>query len=29
MADWTQTRPQPPINPEPRSQAPWGPADYE
>jgi hypothetical protein len=30
MSDWAQTRPQPQINPgpPPRSQAPWGPADY-
>jgi hypothetical protein len=29
LSDWSQTRPQPQINPSPpRSQAPWGPADY-
>jgi hypothetical protein len=29
LSDWAQTRPQPQINPAPpRSQAPWGPADY-
>jgi len=29
LSDWSQTRPQPQINPAPpRSQAPWGPADY-
>jgi hypothetical protein len=29
LSDWAQTRPQPQINPgPPRSQAPWGPADY-
>jgi hypothetical protein len=29
LTDWSQTRPQPQINPSPpRSQAPWGPADY-
>ena len=29
LTDWSQTRPQPQINPTPpRSQAPWGPADY-
>jgi hypothetical protein len=29
LSDWSQTRPQPQINPNPpRSQAPWGPADY-
>lgn len=29
LSDWAQTRPQPQINPTPpRSQAPWGPADY-
>jgi hypothetical protein len=29
LSDWSQTRPQPQLNPlPPRSQAPWGPADY-
>jgi glycosyltransferase involved in cell wall biosynthesis len=29
LSDWSETRPQPQINPAPpRSQAPWGPADY-
>jgi hypothetical protein len=30
LSDWAQTRPQPPVTPSPppRSQAPWGPADY-
>jgi hypothetical protein len=29
LTDWSQTRPQPQIDPgPPRSQAPWGPADY-
>jgi hypothetical protein len=29
LSDWSQTRPQPQISPNPpRSQAPWGPADY-
>ena len=27
MSDWTQTRPQPRVNPGGLSQAPWGPAD--
>jgi hypothetical protein len=29
LSDWSQTRPQPQVNPgPPSSQAPWGPADY-
>ena len=29
LSDWSQTRPQPQVNPgPPTSQAPWGPADY-
>jgi hypothetical protein len=30
LSDWAETRPHPPVSPSqpPRSQAPWGPADY-
>jgi hypothetical protein len=29
FSDWSQTSPQPPVDPPRRSQAPWGPADYQ